>query len=88
MTTSAAATRVVLSYDPPDEAVGEKLEQETYRSYLRRARSGPVDPGDTWAEFVNEGCGTTQAVELRVESVEGGGTVAPDTEFVFRPSTA
>ncbi|WP_135536990.1 hypothetical protein [Halostella pelagica] len=80
--TDIIADRVTLSY-PEDERSRNELETDTYRSYLRRARDGPVSPGDEWKEFVSRGCGAVRDVVLRVEAVDGGTTVGDTTEFEF-----
>lgn len=79
------AARVVLSFAPADESTAEALRADSYRAYLRRTRSGPVDAGEEWEEFVSRGCGTTRDVVLRVESTDGGDAIGPDTEFAFEP---
>lgn len=81
------ATTVVLSYRPSTERARSELDADSYRSYLRRARNGPVSPGDEWDEFVSTGCGTTEEVVLRVEAIEGGSEIGEDTTFTFDPAT-
>lgn len=85
---AATATRVLLSFAPPDERTAEALDTERYRAYLRRAHSGPVAVGDEWDEFVSRGCGSTRDATLRVEDVEGGETVGEETAFAFEPREA
>jgi hypothetical protein len=82
--TTTTADRVTLSY-PEDERTRDELESDTYRSYLRRARDGPVSPGEEWEEFVSRGCGSTRDVVLHVEAVDDGSAVGPTTEFEFVP---
>jgi hypothetical protein len=82
--TTTTADRVTLSY-PKDEQTRDELESDTYRSYLRRARDGPVSAGDEWEEFVSRGCGSTRDVVLHVETVDGGSVVGDATEFEFVP---
>lgn len=84
---SESASRVVLSFSPPDERTADALDADAYRSYLRRTRSGPVAVGAEWDEFVSGGCGTTRDVTLRVESVQGGAVLDEETELVFEPSS-
>lgn len=88
-TDADAATRVVVSYDPGavDEQlhdwVGAELGRERYAAYLRRAR-GTAREGETWEEFVSRGCGRPVDVVLRVERVEGGRALCPDTTIEVR----
>lgn len=82
---TSVATAVVLSYQPPTDRAAAELDAESYRSYLRRARRGPVAENDEWDEFVSTGCGTTEDVVLRVESVEGGTEIGEETAFEFHP---
>jgi hypothetical protein len=82
---SNVATEVVVSFPPVDERTVESLEASSYRSYLRRAREGPVTVGEEWEEFVNCGCGTTHDVRLRVESVVSGEALGEGTDLVFEP---
>lgn len=77
------ATTVLISYHPPTERAKEELDAESYRSYLRRAHSGPVSEHDEWDEFVSTGCGTTEEVVLRVEAIEGGEEIGEETVFEF-----
>jgi len=86
--TTDTADSIRLSYRPADESDDEadgfsveSLREETFLTYLRRAHDGPVAVGDEWEEFVNCGCGTTEDVVLRVETVEGGSTVDESTEI-------
>ena len=90
---SAVASRVVLTYRPvdrnpdgavDDEWIRDELESDTYRTYLRRARGGPVTVGEEWEEFVSCGCATPQDVVLRVTAVEGGEGLGADTAIDFR----
>lgn len=85
---SPVATRVTLSYAPPDEKTATAIGADRFRSYLRRAHSGSVSVGDEWDEFVSRGCGTTRDVTLRVESTTGGEVVGEGTEFAFEPREA
>lgn len=96
---SGEATRVRLSFralEAPadadewpladDEWIRDGLREETYLGYLRRVHAGPVAAGDEFEEFVNGGCGRVTDVTLRVETVEGGGRLGPETalEVVHR----
>ena len=79
------ADSVRLSYAPADDRVADALDAEPFRSYLRRAHRGRVEPGAEWPEFVGRGCGVTDGVTLRVEAVTGGVAIGADTAFVFEP---
>ena len=46
------ADTVRLSYSPADDRVAGALDVDAYRSYLRRAHRGAVEPGTAWSEFV------------------------------------
>jgi hypothetical protein len=82
-----AATRIVLSVPSDLQGHGRRrIEQDYYRTFLRRAHDA-VEAGDEWDEFTDVGCcGSQQAVPLRVERVEGGSRMGPDTaiEYVER----
>lgn len=78
------ATRVVISY-PADLSDWGRMQVDTrhFRGYLRRTL-GSVAAGDAWEEFVGVGCcGDTLDVPLRVEAVDGGSRVGPDTEIEY-----
>ncbi len=81
------ADTVRLSYAPADDRVADALDAEPFRSYLRSAHRGGVEPGAEWSEFVGRGCGVTGDVSLRVAAVIGGASIGPDTAFVFEPRT-
>jgi hypothetical protein len=85
---SATATRVVVAYpDGLSDWGRDQLTAPRFAKYLRRVL-GEVDAGDEFEEFLDVGCcGNTLDVTLRIETVEGGPTVGPDTEieFVARP---
>ena len=81
-----AGGTVVASYpEAAGERVGEALARASYVRYLRRARAGPVAPGDRWSEFVSRGCGAPRDVVLWVGRVTGPGVVGPATTFAFVP---
>ncbi len=82
----AIAERVVVSYPANFSDWGrDQLEKRSYRAYLRRTRDRPV-VGDVWEEFVDVGCcGNALDVALRVERVEGGTRMGPDTEIGYEP---
>ena len=79
-----AATRVVLSY-PADLSEWGRGQVDTphFRAYLRKTL-GAVDEGDVREEFVGVGCcGSTLDVPLRIEEVQGGSRVGPDTDLEY-----
>ena len=84
------ADRIVLSYrvedDTRDEWVRAALGEDAYRSYLRRVHGGPASVGDEWAEFVSRGCGSPVDVTLRVDAIEDGTDLGPDTDLAFEPA--
>lgn len=82
MTDAARSVRV--SY-PADlsEWGRSRLTEQPFQAYLRRVHE-EASEGDEWAEFVGVGCcGDTLDVPLRVEAVEGGGTLDEATSFEF-----
>lgn len=78
------ADSVRLSYNG-DEGTRDALETHSYTRYLQRSKTGPVTVGDTWAEFVNCGCGSTRDVTLRVEAIDGGSVLTQDTTITYEP---
>jgi len=85
-----AADRVVLSV-PSDlsERGHREIRREHYRTYLRRVHDR-LAVGDELAEFTDVGCcGSTMHFTFRVEAVEGGPRVGPDTavEYVERAAS-
>ena len=78
------ADRVVISYPADLSDWGRfQVEKSSFRAYLRKTLD-TVEADDTWEEFVGVGCcGNTLDVPLRVESVEGGGAVGPDTAIEY-----
>ena len=78
------ATRVVLSYPADIGRHGRsRVEQEYYKKYLRKTRDEAA-VGDEWDEFTDVGCcGSQMDVPFRVEAVEGGDRVGPDTEIAY-----
>jgi hypothetical protein len=87
-TTQQAATgdaaRVVVSY-PADLSTWGRQQVDTrhFRAWLRKTL-GTVAVGDVREEFVGVGCcGNTLDVPLRIEAVEGGRRVGPDTEVAY-----
>jgi hypothetical protein len=82
------AAEIVVSVPSVDERIVPSLTSPSYRSYLTRAREGPVAVGVEWEEFVNRGCGTTHDVLLRVESVSGRKALGEATDLAFEPREA
>ncbi|WP_267640843.1 hypothetical protein [Haloarchaeobius amylolyticus] len=81
---SQYATRVVLSY-PADLSSWSRDQVATshFRAWLRRTRE-TATVGDIWEEFVDVGCcGSTYDVPLKVEAVEGGAAMGPDTDIEY-----
>lgn len=78
------ATRVVLSYSSTlSEHAIRRVQQDYYRTYLGKVHDTAA-VGDIWAEFTDIGCcGSQESLTPRVEDVEGGSTVTPDTTFEF-----
>lgn len=81
---STPATRVVISHPTALSDWGRgQLTSERFVNYLRKT-VGDAVVGAEWEEFVDVGCcGSTLDVPLRVESVEGGDVVGPETEIEF-----
>lgn len=81
---SAHARRVVVSY--PEELGDwsrDQVTSERFKTYLKRVR-GEAREGTVWEEFVDTGCcGDSPDIPLRVERVEGGSALGPDTEIEF-----
>lgn len=78
------ADRVVVSH-PADlsEWGRHQLSTRYFRSYLRKTLGRP-DPGDVTEEFVGVGCcGSTLDVPLRIERLDCGSQVGPETEIVY-----
>lgn len=78
------ARTVRVSYPADLSLWGRDIVEDTpFSAYLRKAHDR-ADPGDTWKEFVGVGCcGSALDVPLRVESVEGGTKITPETNFEF-----
>ncbi|MFB6135500.1 MAG: hypothetical protein ABEJ04_01950 [Halobacteriaceae archaeon] len=84
-----AATRVVVSYPADLSTWGRtRLEERSFRAWLRRSHE-TATPGDEWAEFLDVGCcGDSLDVLLRVEAVQGGARLAPETEVEYEERAA
>lgn len=79
------ADRVVISYPEDLSDWGRfQVEGSPFKAYLRKTKTGRVRDGDVWEEFVGVGCcGSTLDVPLRVDRIDGGETLGPDTEVEF-----
>lgn len=79
------ADRVVVSYPEDLSDWGRfQVEGDPFKAYLRKTRTEKVRQGDRWEEFVGVGCcGNTLDVPLRIERIEGGDTLGPDTDIEF-----
>lgn len=78
------AEHVVLSY-PLDLSDWSRQQVATahFKAWLRRVHD-TVEVGDTWVEFVDVGCcGSTFDVPLRVEAVDGGDSMGPETSIEY-----
>ena len=86
---AGTATRVILSFPADLSKHGRfRIEREYYKDYLRKTRNR-VTPGDEWDEFTDVGCcGNHLDVPLRVEEVEGGGRMGPDTVIEYEEREA
>ena len=78
------ATLVVVSYPADLSGWGRgQLDGRVFRAYLRRTL-GAVAAGDERSVFLDVGCcGNTYDVPLRVERVDGGDAVGPETEIEY-----
>lgn len=85
--TETRATRVVISHPTRLSDWGrDQLTSERYVNYLRKTL-GTVHVGREFEEFVDVGCcGDSLDIPLRIEAVDGGSDVGPETvvEFVER----
>lgn len=82
--TATDAARVVVSYPSDLSDWGRyQVEKPAFRAFLRKTKDR-VAAGDVWEEFVGVGCcGSTLDVPLRVESVEGGDRLGPETAVEY-----
>lgn len=83
-TDTDTATRVVLSYPAELSRWGrDQVTSSRYVTYLRKT-VGDVSVGTEFEEFADVGCcGNTLDVPFRVEAVDGGDEMGPDTEIEF-----
>lgn len=81
---SETATHVVISYPADLSKWGRDIVEDTpFATYLPKAHD-EAEPGETWEEFVGVGCcGSALDVPLRVEDVQGGSKLTPETTFEF-----
>lgn len=79
-----AATRVVISYPTALSDWGrDQVTSGRYVGYLRKT-VGDAFVGKEWEEFADVGCcGNTLDIPLRIEAVEGGDEMGPETEIEF-----
>ena len=82
MPETRTADRIVVSYpDGLGAWRADQLKHERFAKYLRKTL-GEVHEGYEFEEFVDVGCcGTTPDIPLRVEAIEGGPIVGPETEI-------
>ena len=84
MASSGTADRLVVSYPADLSDWGRmQVEKPSFRAFLRKTHDR-ADPGEVWEAFVGVGCcGDTLDVPLRVERVDGGSRLGPDTAVEF-----
>ena len=83
------ARRVVCSY-PADLSVWGviQIEKPAFRAWLGKTL-GAVERGEVREVFLDAGCcGDTLDLPVRIERVEGGSTVGPETEIEFEERDA
>lgn len=83
------ATRITLSYPADLSAWGrDQLETPWMRAYLQRTL-GEATQGDDIEVFLDVGCcGDTLDVPLRVEGIDGVGSIGADTGIDFEERAA
>lgn len=84
-----AIDRIVVSYPSDLSQWGRgQLTTRHFRAWLRRVHPTPSE-GDIWEEFLDVGCcGDSLDVPLRVERIEGGDEMGPETEIVYEQREA
>jgi len=84
MTEQEIASRVVLSYPADLSKWGrDTVEGSPFTAYLRKVHDD-LQEGAVFEEFVGVGCcGNTLDVPLRVEAVEGGDRLGPETTIEY-----
>ncbi|MFB6120491.1 MAG: hypothetical protein ABEJ68_05175 [Halobacteriaceae archaeon] len=83
------AERVVLSVPSDLSDRGHReIGRDHYRTYLRRVHDA-VAVGDEFEEFTDVGCcGSTMRFTFRVEAVEGGTAIGPETAIEYAERSA
>ena len=78
------AVRAVISHPADLSSWGRRqLETPWFAAYLRKTIGDRRD-GDGWEEFLDVGCcGDTLDVPLRLERLEGGDEVGPETDIAY-----
>jgi hypothetical protein len=78
------ATRVVLSYPDALSKWGrDQVETPRYKGFLRRIVDD-LSVGREFEEFADVGCcGDSLDIRFRIERVDGGDEMGPDTEIEF-----
>jgi hypothetical protein len=78
------ATRVTLSYPEALSKWGrDQVETDRYQGYLRKVVDD-LSVGREFEEFADVGCcGDSLDVRFRIEAVEGGDEMGPETEIAF-----
>ena len=82
--TERPATRVVLSYPEQLSKWGrDQVESDRYVGYLRKVVDD-LTVGREFEEFADVGCcGDSLDIRFRIEAVDGGDAMGPDTEIAF-----
>lgn len=78
------ATRVVLSHPEELSKWGrDQIEADRYRGYLRKVVDD-LTVGREFEEFADVGCcGDSLDIRFRIEAVEGGDEMGPETDITF-----
>jgi hypothetical protein len=78
------ATRVLLSYPEALSKWGrDQVDTDRYRGYLRKVVDD-LTVGREFEEFADVGCcGDSLDVRFRIEAVEGGDEMGPETEIAY-----
>jgi len=78
------ATRLVCSYPADLSDWGRHhVDSSAFRAYLRKAHD-TASEGEIWSEFVGVGCcGDSLDIPIRVECVDGGPNLGPETTIEF-----
>ncbi len=83
------ATRVVLSYPEALSKWGrDQVESPRYVNYLRKVVDD-LRVGREFEEFADVGCcGDSLDIQFRIEAVDGGEEMGPETEIAFTTRAA